>query len=108
MQQKMERQERRGIREEFVDVEEEAMEAVFEEGPDKVAEHETERGLGVRLEGHREDRAEREQRLHLDRGDGDAGELEERAQAEVRGDGEPDEGHDVPRRAREDLGGGTG
>ena len=81
----------RVVRQVVVEVEEEAVEKVLEERPDDVANHEADAGLEERGRGQAGERGHREARVRREGGDG-ARELEDGAQAEVRGNGQPDDG----------------
>lgn len=96
----------RMIGKEIIDVEEEAMEYVFQQRPDEVAEKETCGRLGERGGGTREGKQDNE------RSQGVGGErwkwsgyieLSKRSQVEVPSDRKPDDRYDIPRRACEYL-----
>lgn len=95
MQQKVQCQEYRLVRQVIVDVEQESVEGIFQDGPHDVAEEEAEHGLDIGIDWERKEGGQRQSGI-----DGEwrerAGELKDGAKAEIDGYGQPDGGDDIP------------
>lgn len=103
----MQSERRRMVREVVVQVEEESMEHVLQEGPHNIAKEEAEYGLDdgrVRNGGHRDELQWRNGiRKEGREGVVSKGKLQDSAKEKIRGNGEPYCGYDIPGRLREDL-----
>lgn len=95
MQQKVQCQEYRLVRQVIVDVEQESVESILQDSPHDVAEEEAQHGLDIGIDRERKDGGQRQSGV-----DGEwrerPCELEDGAKAKVDGYGQPDGGNDIP------------
>ena len=95
------------VGEQLVDVEQEAVEDVFQDGPHEVSEEEAQHRLHNGRNGnvYHHEELQRRGRVLGEEGQGvvPEGKLHERAYENVTRDGQPERGHDIPRRSSKHL-----
>jgi len=102
VQQEMQHEEERSIRQPFIDMEQKSMHPVFRYRPDDVANHERQCGFDDGLERHRCNSVQGYRRIDDKRREGHR-ELQKGAKVQVGGDWEPDNWHCIPYRPRSYL-----
>lgn len=95
MQQEVQCQEYRLVRQVIVDVEQEPVESVLQNGPHNVAEEEAQHGFDIGIDWERQDGGQRQSGVDGERRER-ATELKDGAKAKVDGYGQPDGGDDIP------------